>query len=173
MTGWKERVTITQGDIAEADAEAVVNAANNELWMGSGVAGALKRAGGASVEREAVAQGPIGIGDSVLTGAGNLPALNVIHAAAMSPGRPATPESVRAATSSSLKLAHEHEIESIAFPALGTGVGGLSLADCARAMFGATRDHCFTHEYPTEIRFVLFGHNALEVFQQRFNQENV
>jgi O-acetyl-ADP-ribose deacetylase (regulator of RNase III) len=172
MRGWKGRVSITQGDIAEADTEAVVNAANNELWMGSGVAGALKRAGGASIEREAVALGPIGVGDSVLTGAGNLPALNVIHAAAMSPGRPATAESVRAATGSSLRLAHEHQIESIAFPALGTGVGGLSLAECARCMFAATRDHCATNEYPAEIRFVLFGHNALDVFQQRFDQED-
>lgn len=173
MTGWKERVRIMQGDIAEADTEAVVNAANNELWMGSGVAGALKRAGGAAIEREAVAQGPIGVGDSVLTSAGNLNALHVIHAAAMSPGRPASAESVRAATASSLRLAHDHRIESVALPALGTGVGGLSLAECARYMFEATRDHCFTHEFPAEIRFVLFGHNALEIFQQRFDQENV
>jgi O-acetyl-ADP-ribose deacetylase (regulator of RNase III) len=172
MTGWKERVTIAQGDIAEADTEAVVNAANNELWMGSGVAGALKRAGGAAIEREAVAQGPIGVGDSVLTGAGNLPALHVIHAAAMSPGRPASMESVRAATNSSLRLAHDHKIISIALPALGTGVGGLSLAECARCMFEATREHCRSFEYPEEIRFVLLGHNALEIFQQHFDQEN-
>jgi len=173
MSNWKERVAIVQGDIAGADTEAIVNAANNELWMGSGVAGAIKRAGGASIEREAVAQGPIGVGDSVLTGAGNLEALYVIHAAAMSPGRPATAESVGAATRSSLKLAQENRIESIALPALGTGVGGLSLSECARCMFEATRNHCFTYEFPTEIRFVLFGHNALDIFNQQFDQEHV
>jgi O-acetyl-ADP-ribose deacetylase (regulator of RNase III) len=173
MTSWKERVAIVQGDIAQADTEAIVNAANNELWMGSGVAGAIKRAGGAIIEREAVAQGPISVGGSVMTSAGDLRALHVIHAAAMSPGRPANAESVRAATASALKLAGEQKLESISLPALGTGVGGLSISECARCMFEATRDHCFTHEFPGEIRFVLFGDNALEIFQQRFEQEHV
>ena len=172
MTSWKERVTITQGDIAQADTEAVVNAANNELWMGSGVAGAIKRAGGAIIEREAVAQGPISVGESVMTTAGDLKSLHVIHAAAMSPGRPATAESVRAATASALKLAGEKNIESLSLPALGTGVGGLSLADCARCMFEAIRNHCFTHAQPQEIRLVLFGDNAMEIFQRLFEQEH-
>lgn len=172
MTQWKDRLTIVQGDIAQAASEAIVNAANNELWMGSGVAGAIKRAGGAAIEREAIAQGPVAVGDSVLTTAGELPALHVIHAAAMSPGRPATAGSVRAATASALVLASENRIESIALPALGTGVGGLSLADCADAMFEAVRDHCFVHALPSEIQLVLFGYNALEIFQQRFEREH-
>ncbi len=167
---WRERIVITTGDIAEAETEAVVNAANNELWMGSGVAGALKRAGGLSIEQEAVRQGPISVGGSVLTGAGNLRALHVIHAAAMSPGRPATPESVTAATSSALQLASEHDIDSISFPALGTGVGGLSLSACAAAMLAATREHCQTFATPGEIRFVLFGSNAFEAFEREFRR---
>jgi O-acetyl-ADP-ribose deacetylase (regulator of RNase III) len=163
---WLDRVRIELGDIAQADSEAVVNAANSELWMGTGVAGAIKRAGGAVIEQEAVRQGPIAVGESVLTGAGNLPALHVIHAAAMAPGRPASPESVLAATSSALKLAHDQGIESIALPALGTGVGGLSLKLCARQMFEATREHCAACAKPEEIRFVLFGDNALLIFRE-------
>lgn len=172
MTQWKDRTVIVQGDIAQAATEVIVNAANNELWMGSGVAGAIKRAGGASIEREAIAQGPVAVGESVLTGAGDLPALHVIHAAAMSPGRPATVETVRAATASALALASEQQIESIALPALGTGVGGLSLADCADSMFAAVRDHCFVHALPSEIQLVLFGYNALAIFQERFECEH-
>ena len=163
---WKQRVSIELGDIAELDTEAVVNAANNELWMGSGVAGALKRMGGVIIEQEAVKQGPIAVGDSVLTTAGALPSLNVIHAAAMAPGRAATAESVAAATKSALRLAAEKDIDSIAFPALGTGVGGLSLHSCAEAMLGAIRIHCAGADQPGEIRLVLFGQNAQEIFQQ-------
>jgi len=161
----KERVFIELGDIAQAECEAVVNAANNELWMGSGVAGALKRAGGVSIEQEAVRQGPVAVGECVITGAGKLKALNVIHAAAMAPGREATAESVRTATANALKLAVENNIDSIAFPALGTGVGGLSLAACAEVMLGAVRQHCKAHEKPFEIHFLLWGQNALGIFQ--------
>jgi O-acetyl-ADP-ribose deacetylase len=166
---WRDKVSLAQGDIAQAETEAVVNAANSELWMGSGVAGALRRAGGAGIEQEAVAQGPIGVGEAVLTGAGHLKALHVIHAAAMAPDRPASSETVHAATLSALRLAAEHNIESIALPALGTGVGGLGFSDCARAMFSALEQHCDEHRLPGEIRLVLFGENALEVFQQEFD----
>jgi O-acetyl-ADP-ribose deacetylase (regulator of RNase III) len=162
---WRERIAIALGDISEAETEAVVNAANSELWMGSGVAGALKRAGGASIEQEAVRQGPVNVGESVITGAGNLWALHVIHAAAMSPGRPATPEGVAAATKSALLLALDHDIDSISFPALGTGVGGLSLAACAEAMLGTVKDFCREFDQPGEIRFVLFGDNARDAFE--------
>ena len=167
---WRERVTVELGDIAQADAEAVVNAANNELWMGSGVAGALKRAGGAAIEQEAVRQGPIEVGGSVITSAGNLPALHVIHAAAMAPGRPAIAESVFAATKSALRLAWERDIDSIAFPALGTGVGGLSFAACAEQMYAAIREHCTLHDIPGEIRLVLFGQNAYDAFQRQLDE---
>jgi len=130
---WRERVTLQQGNIAECNTEAVVNAANSELWMGSGVAGALRKAGGSVIEQEAVRHGPVAVGASVITTAGTLPAQWVIHAAAMAAGRPASAESVQAATASALALAAQHKIQSIALPALGTGVGNVSLTDCARA----------------------------------------
>ena len=168
---WKDRVMIMQGDIAQSPCEAVVNAANHELWMGSGVAGALKKAGGATLEREAVAQGPIAVGESVITGAGNLKALHVIHAAAMAAGRRTNAENVKAATASALRVAAENKVVSIAFPALGTGVGAVSFADCAKAMFAAVREHCFNHALPEEIVFMLFGDNALEIFEEQFNRD--
>ena len=167
---WRERVSVELGDIAQVKAEAVVNAANNELWMGSGVAGALKRAGGATIEQEAVRQGPIAVGESVITSAGNLPALHVIHAAAMAPGRPANGESVYAATKSALKLSWEHDIDSIAFPALGTGVGSLSFSACAVQMYSAIREHCTLHDIPGDIRLVLFGQNAQLEFQRQLDE---
>ena len=162
---WRQRVTLELGDIAQADTEAVVNAANNELWMGAGVAGMLKRIGGSVIEQEAVAQGPIAVGESVLTSGGDLPALYVIHAAAMAPDRPATEAGVQAATASALRLAVEQEIESISFPALGSGVGGLDFPHCASAMFRAIAAHCAAHSSPQEIRIVLFGENALREFE--------
>jgi O-acetyl-ADP-ribose deacetylase len=163
---WKARVRLETGDIALADTEAIVNAANNELWMGSGVAGAIKRAGGAVIEQEAVRQGPVAVGESVITSAGTLPALYVIHAAAMAPGRLATEESVHAATASALALAADQQIESISLPALGTGVGGLSLHDCAQQMLTAAQEHCHKLASPKEIRFVLYGDNAYKFFQE-------
>jgi O-acetyl-ADP-ribose deacetylase (regulator of RNase III) len=162
---WREHLELEAGDISLCDTEAIVNAASTDLWMGGGVAGVLKRAGGNSIEREAVAQAPISIGDSVLTGGGELPCLYVIHAAAMAPGRPATAEGVYAATLSALRMAEQAEIDSVAFPALGTGVGGLSFADCARAMYQALVTHYSESDTPDELRLVLFGENALAVFK--------
>src|SRR5437764_4200414 len=146
MSGPARRVDVVIGDIADVathQAEAYVVAANNELWMGSGVAGALKRAAGDEVEREAMAQGPIAVGDAVLTSAGRMPppAKAIIHAAAMGfTDRTqvyASAETVAACTHRVLQRCDAHQLRSVAFPALGTGVGGLDLADCAAAMAGA------------------------------------
>jgi O-acetyl-ADP-ribose deacetylase (regulator of RNase III) len=171
MFGSNSRIRITEGDIALMDTEAIVNAANNELWMGSGVAGAIKRAGGSVIEREAVAQGPINVGEAVITGAGKLACLHVIHAAAMAPGRPATAESVRAATAAALRLASDNKIDTLAIPALGTGVGGLSLNDCAEEMHAAITEHCSMFARPEEITIALFGSNAVAAFKRVFEPE--
>jgi O-acetyl-ADP-ribose deacetylase (regulator of RNase III) len=114
--------SIERGDITEAEVDAIVNAANSELLMGTGVAGAMKRKGGTVIEEEAVRQGPIEPGEAVLTVAGNLPATHVIHAAALGHDLKTNPERVVAATRSTLALAERHKISSIAFPALGSGV---------------------------------------------------
>ncbi|MCC7478772.1 macro domain-containing protein [bacterium] len=163
---WFDRLKLVQGDIAQANTEAIVNAANHELWMGSGVAGALKKAGGASIEEEALRQAPIDVGGAIITGAGRLQALHVIHAAAQAAGRPTTPEAVYEATRAALRLAAENRIESIAFPALGTGAAGLGFGDCANSMFLAFREHCQHHALPERIELWLWGDNALAVFDE-------
>jgi O-acetyl-ADP-ribose deacetylase len=167
----KTRISAVVADITTAGTDAIVNAANNELWMGSGVAGAIKRAGGEAIEREAVSKGPIEVGGAVATGAGTLPHRAAIHAAAMGfqGGQmiPATAETVRRATTSALRVADDLGVTSIAFPALGTGVGGLDLAACARAMVGAVREHVATHPDCSleRVVFVVRNDEAKRVFE--------
>src|SRR3954470_17757042 len=101
------RLEVREGDIAAVETDAVANAANDALWMGAGVAGALKRAGGDEIEREAMAQGPIELGSAVATAAGRLPARWVIHGAVMGQDLRTNADLVRRATRSCLELADE------------------------------------------------------------------
>ena len=158
------RITLYQGDITQLSTEAIVNAANNHLWMGAGVAGAIKRAGGAEIEREAVSKGPIPIGEAVATGAGRLKARYVIHAAAMGQDLRTDTEKIRAATANSLKRADELGLKSIAFPALGTGVGGFSYRQAAEVMIRAMRQHLTGQTPLEEIILALYGQQAYDAF---------
>jgi O-acetyl-ADP-ribose deacetylase (regulator of RNase III) len=128
------QIDIKQGDITTADTDAIVNAANNHLWMGSGVAGAIKRIGGDVIEQEAVKKGPIIPGEAVFTGAGKLRFKYIIHAAVMGQDLRTSDKLIRQATVASLKLAENLKLTSIAFPAFGTGVGGFPMLACAKIM---------------------------------------
>src|SRR6185369_8664161 len=132
---------ILDGDLSADASDAVVNAANNAFWMGSGVAGALKARGGRSIEEEAMAQGPVEPGECVITSGGRLPARYVIHAAVMGQDLETSAAIISRATRNSLALAETRQIASIAFPAFGTGVGGFGLRACARVMIEAIRAH--------------------------------
>ncbi len=132
---------VVEGDIAALEVDAVANAANDRLWMGSGVAGALKRAGGDEIEREALAKGPIEVGEAVATGAGRLPARWVIHGAVMGQDLRTNAKLVERTTRSVLRVADELGAETLALPAFGTGVGGFPLEECARIMVDAVRAH--------------------------------
>src|SRR5438105_7417686 len=134
-------IEVAEGDIAAEDVDAVVNAANNHFWMGSGVAGAIKARGGEAIEREAMAQGPVEPGECVITTGGRLPARYVIHAAVMGQELDTSAALIERATRNALAMADAHGIDSISFPALGTGVGGFPLDECARLMIGAIRAH--------------------------------
>ena len=150
-------VWVWQGDIPAAGTEAVVNAANNQGWLGSGVAGAIRRAAGDEVEREAVAQAPWAVGDAVRTGPGRLAGQGVraiLHAAAMAPGRPASAAAVGGATAAALRLAAAEGLGSVALPAIGTGVGGVELEEAAAAMAAAVREHAAG---PTSVHTVVFA----------------
>jgi len=161
-----EGITIEtiQGDISATEADAIVNAANSELWMGAGVAGAIKRRGGAEIEREARAKGPIPVGEAVVTGAGRLRARWVIHAAAMGPDLATDEVKIRAATRNALKRAMEIGAISVAFPSIGTGVGGLPLDQAARAMIDVMAEHAHMSKSPSRIVIVLFSEDAKEAF---------
>jgi O-acetyl-ADP-ribose deacetylase (regulator of RNase III) len=161
----KGEITVVQGDIAEQTTDAVVNAANNQLWMGSGVAGALKSRGGQEIEQEAMAKGPIAVGDAVSTSAGALNAKRVIHAAVMGQDLHTNADFIKRATLKSLQLAEGEGLSSISFPALGTGVGGFSLLHCASLMIGTALDFMITSSRLREVRFVLFDDEAREVFE--------
>ena len=158
-------ISIETGDLARVACDAVVNAANNHLWMGSGVAGALREAGGRSIEDEAMDQGPIPVGEAVITGAGALPSRHVIHAAAMGQDLFSDPALVHEATHNALKRAEEAGLAAVAFPALGTGVGGVGFPECAQAMIGAVLEHARAGTSIQDVRFVLFGVEGAEAFK--------
>lgn len=160
-------VKIVQGDISGLEVEAIVNAANNELVMGGGVAGAIKRKGGKAIEDEAVKKGPIEIGAAVSTSAGSLPAKYVIHAATMGLDFKTDEVKIRSSCANALKEAEKLNIASIAFPALGCGVGGFPEIGAAKIMAQEVFRHIW-FDYPDtslrEIIFALFSRPAYEVF---------
>jgi O-acetyl-ADP-ribose deacetylase (regulator of RNase III) len=155
-------IEIVKGDIAEIEADALVNAANNHLWMGAGVAGALKRKGGKQIEDEAVKKGPIPVGGAVETTAGNLKAQYVIHAAVMGQNLQTDETKIRNATKNSLKLAKELGLKTIAFPALGTGVGGFPLVKCAEVML----KEALAVKGSLTVVFVLYSDESFNVFTE-------
>jgi len=154
---------VVEGDITELDVDAVANAANNELWMGAGVAGAIKRAGGAEIEQEAVAQAPIAVGQAIATGAGNLRAKHVVHAAVMGQDLETSAELISQATRRTLEVADELGSHSLAMPAFGTGVGGFPIGQCAELM--VTEARAFEPVNLERIVFAVFGHDAEQAFR--------
>lgn len=161
----KGSIQIRRGDIAESTSEAVVNAANNHLWMGSGVAGAIKRKGGEAIEREAMAQGPVEIGGAVITSGGMLAARYVIHAAVMGQDLRTDAEKIRTAARSALALAEQKKIASVSFPALGTGVGGFSVFHCAKLLINEAVDFLQKADALRSVEFVLFDEASFDAFE--------
>jgi O-acetyl-ADP-ribose deacetylase (regulator of RNase III) len=162
VSGERLEIEVVDGDITALDVDAIANAANDRLWMGAGVAGAIKRAGGEEIEREAVAKGPIPVGSAVATGAGRLRARHVIHGAVMGQDLRTNSALVARTTLSCLELADELGATSLALPAFGTGVGGFDLRECARIMVGVVRDY-----EPRSLRrvvFAVFGREAERAF---------
>ena len=160
------RIEVVQGDISAQEVDAIVNAANNHLWMGSGVAGAIVRRGGREIEADAMRQGPIPVGQAVVTGAGHLPAKHVIHAAVMGQDLHTDADKIRSATTMALRKAEEMKLKSVAFPALGTGVGGFPLDQCAEIMIRVVRERAVHNESVPLVRFVLFDEAAYRLFKR-------
>lgn len=161
-----EKIILLQGDLTEMEVDAIVNAANNDLKLGGGVAGAIRRKGGEEIQRECDRIGSIPLGTAAITGAGKLKARYVIHAASMELGGRTSADTLRSATAHSLRLATQHGLKSIAFPAVGTGIAGFPMRDCAEIMLHEVVVHLKASTSLERVYFVLFDREALETFQQ-------
>ena len=172
MISLEDKIEILKGDITECAVDAIVNAANTELLLGSGVAGAIRKNGGASIQSECDGLGPIPLGEAVVTGAGNLAAKFVIHAAGMHSGGRVSTESLENSTRNSLLRAQENGVKTIAFPAIGTGVGGYPAKSCAELMIDIVSWYINNEGTSVEkVYFVLFGDSTYEVFKDTLQRK--
>jgi len=162
------RIVILSGDLVEQYVDAIVNAANNDLVLGAGVAGAIRRRGGPAIQRECDEHGAIRVGEAAITGGGDLPARYVIHAASMGLGGVTTSHTLRSSMDHAFRIARENGVRTIAIPAVGTGVAQFPMDECAIIMAGCLRDALNTGWAPEEVRFVLFGEAAKTAFERRF-----
>jgi O-acetyl-ADP-ribose deacetylase (regulator of RNase III) len=165
-----EKIVIQQGDLTDMDTDAVVNAANNDLQLGAGVAGAIRRKGGEEIQRECDAIGSIPVGYAAITGGGKLKARHVIHAASMQLGGRTTATALGNSVAHSLRIASERGLKTIAFPAVGTGVAGFPLEECASIMLREAAQHLKTETSLEKIYFVLFDDRACDVFTRAWNR---
>lgn len=165
-----EKVMIQQGDLTEIDVDAIVNAANNDLKLGAGVAGAILRKGGEEIQRECDAIGSIPVGYAAITRGGKLKARHVIHAASMQLGGRTTETTLRNSVAHSLRLASERGLKTVAFPAIGTGVAGFPMEDCAAVMLEEAARHLKGSTSLEKIYFVLFDATATQVFAETWKR---
>lgn len=158
-------VEVQQADITKLGVDAIANAANTDLRHGGGVAGAIVRAGGRSIQDESDRVSPIGLGEAVATGAGELPARWVIHAATMHLGGPTSAEIIRKATASTLDAADEVGAKSLGLVAFGTGVGGFPVQEAARIEVEEVRRHLEGDTGLDRVVFCVFGDDARQAFE--------
>jgi O-acetyl-ADP-ribose deacetylase len=164
LVGVKDRIHILRGDLTEQDADAIVNAANNDLQLGGGVAGAIRHKGGPEIQQQCDHLGPIPLGEAAITGGGNLRAHYVIHAASMRLGEVTREEFLRLSVHNTLLRAKEHGLRSIAFPAIGTGIAGFPMRRCAEVMLQEIADFLKSPTSLEDVRLVLFDRAARETF---------
>ena len=170
MKPFAERIVIQQGDLTEMDTDAIVNAANNDLVLGAGVAGAISRKGGDAIQNECDAIGSIPVGYAAITTGGKLKARFVIHAASMQLGGKTNAGSLRNSTAHSLRIAKERGLTSIAFPAVGTGIAGFPLKECAEIMLRETAQHLRGETSIQTVYFVLFDETAEGIFTRAWKK---
>lgn len=164
------KVILMQGDLTEMDTDAIVNAANNDLQHGGGVAGAIRRKGGEAIQRESNEIGSIPVGGAAITSGGKLKARYVIHAASMQLGGETTAHALRSSTAHTLRIAAEKELKTIAFPAVGTGIAGFPMDECAEIMLREVVEHLKHGSSLDKIYFVLFDSRALKAFEKAWRE---
>ncbi len=163
-----DKIEILQGDLTEMDTDAIVNAANNDLKLGGGVAGAIRRKGGPQIQTECDAIGTIPLGGAAITSGGRLKARHVIHAASMELGGRTSALTLRSSTAHSLRIAAQQGLKTVAFPAVGTGIAGFPLRECAEIMLREALRHLGGETSVEKIYFVLYDKEALSTFKEVF-----
>jgi len=162
---------LLDGDLTEMDTDAIVNAANAQLVMGGGVAGAIRKKGGPEIQAECNKIGGTFVGGAVITTGGNLKAKHVIHAVGPRMGEGDEDQKLKNATLTSLKVADENNLKSISFPAISTGIFGFPIRRCAEIMLKTTIDYLKGQTGLEKVVFCLFGTDSYEVFESRLEQE--
>jgi O-acetyl-ADP-ribose deacetylase (regulator of RNase III) len=165
-----EKIELVKGDLTEMETDAIVNAANNDLQLGGGVAGAIRRKGGDAIQAECNEIGSIPVGGAAITSGGTLKARFVIHAASMQLGGRTTAHDLRASTAHSLRIAAQKGLKTIGFPAIGTGIAGFPMNECAEIMLNEAMDHIGRGTSLEKIYFVLIDDAALKSFQKALKQ---
>lgn len=163
-----EKIEIVQGDLTEMYTDAIVNAANNDLKLGGGVAGAIRRKGGPQIQAECDEIGTIPLGGAAITSGGKLKARHVIHAASMELGGRTSAHTLRSSTAHALRIAAQNSLKTIAFPAVGTGIAEFPVRECAEIMLRESLRHLDGETTIERIYFVLYDQEALAAFQTVF-----
>jgi O-acetyl-ADP-ribose deacetylase (regulator of RNase III) len=159
-------LVLANGDITEQTTDAIVNPANSELILGGGVAGAIRRKGGPKIQEECDKIGGTPVGTAVITTGGNLKAKYVIHAVGPMMGEGDEDRKLRDATLNSLKIADQHKLKSLAFPAISTGIFGYPIDRCAQIMLTTTIDYVRGKTGLEKSVFCLWGDEAYQVFEK-------
>ncbi|MHA1411471.1 MAG: macro domain-containing protein [Promethearchaeota archaeon] len=159
-------IRLVQGDITDLDTDVIVNAANAQLIMGGGVAGAIRRKGGPKIQEECNKIGGTHVGGAVITTGGNLKAKHVIHAVGPRMGEGNENEKLKNATLNSLKLMDKHGLKTIAFPAISTGIFGFPIDRCAKIMISTVKDYLNGDTNIKEVIFCLYTKSDFEVFEK-------
>ena len=163
------KIELIQGDITELEVDAIVNAANENLAHGGGVAGAISRKGGPAIQQESdlwvKKHGPVKTGSIAITTAGNLSARYVIHAVGPIMGSGKEDEKLANATLNSLVIADKYKIKSIAFPAISTGIFGFPMERCAKIMLETTGKYLKEKSGIKKIIFCLYDQKTLNIFK--------
>ena len=162
---------LVEGDLTEMDTDAIVNAANANLILGGGVAGAIRRKAGPEIQKECNRIGGTFVGGAVKTSGGNLKAKYVIHAVGPQMGEGNEDEKLKNATLNSLKLADEENIKSISFPAISTGIFGFPIQRCAEIMLQTIIDYLKGQTDLKKVVFCLFGQDSYEIFENQLKRE--
>jgi len=165
-----DKIVLQRGDLTEMDVDAIVNAANNDLQLGGGLAGVIRRKGGDAIQWECNEIGAIPVGGAAITSGGKLKARHVIHAASMQLGGQTAARALRTSTAHALRIAAEKGLHTIAFPAIGTGIGGFPVEECAEIMLSEVARHFTGPSTLERVCFVLFDANSLGAFENALRE---